>query len=124
MSYDDCTTIPQLMAATVARVGDQQALGVIRDGQLSWRTWAEVDADVRQLAKALANSGVQKGDRVAQLAENRYEWIVTDLAILSLGAVHVPLHVALSVEQINEQLTDSGAKLLFISRRSAEVPRR
>ncbi len=115
MSPDDRTTIPQLLATTVARVGDQSALGVIRDGQLFWRTWAQVDADVRRLAEALSRAAVRPGDRVAQFAENRYEWIVTDLAILSLGAVHVPLHSALSVDQIAAQLADSGAMLLFVS---------
>jgi long-chain acyl-CoA synthetase len=115
MSSDDYPTIPGLLASTLARVPEQPALGTIKNGQLTWRTWAEIDADVHALAGALQDAGVEFGDRVAQLSENRYEWIVSDLAILSLGAVHVPLHTSLSPEQIAEQVRDSGAKLLFVS---------
>lgn len=117
MSPDDCTTLPQLLATTVARVGDQPALGAIRHGQLSWRTWAEVDADVRRLAGGLRRAGVGKGDRVVQFAPNSYEWILTDLAVLALGAVHVPLHHSLSARQAAELLDRSAAKLLVVADR-------
>lgn len=118
MSPDDCTSIPQLLATTVARVGDQPALGTIRDGQLSWRTWSEVDADLRRLAGGLRRAGVGRGDRVVQFAPNCYEWILTDLAVLALGAVHVPLHHSLSAQQAAELLERSAPTLLVVSDRS------
>lgn len=108
-------TIPRLLEATVSGRTNESALGTIRDGQITWRTWSEIDADVQALAATLADLGIVAGDRVAQLAENRYEWIVADLAILSLGAVHVPLHTSLSIDQIAAQVADSGAKLLFVT---------
>ena len=42
----------------------------------------------------LIELGIQTGDRVAILSENRFEWLVTDIAILSAGAADVPLHAS------------------------------
>lgn len=107
-------TIPALFRATVARVGEQPGLGIIRDGQLSWKNWNEISAAVESAMLSLRNHGIGSGDRVVQYAPNSYEWIVTDLAILSLGAVHVPLHATLPSIQAAEQLKLADAKLLVV----------
>ncbi len=108
-------TIPQLLAATVEAVADRQALATIADEKLSWRTWAEVNAEVNQLAQAMLSVGILNGDRVVQVAANCYEWIITDLAIHRIGAVHVPLHTSLSAAQVADHVGDCGAKLVFLS---------
>jgi long-chain acyl-CoA synthetase len=61
------------------------------------------------LAAGLERLGVARGDRVALLAENRPEWHMADLAVLSLGAIDVPLYPTLTAKQIAYQLNDSGA---------------
>ena len=114
MSDVPLTTLPELLAATVARAGDQPALGTITGGQLSWQTWAEVDAETRRFAAKLRQVGIGAGDRVAQWAPNSSAWIITDLALLSLGAVHVPLHVSLAERQVAELLELAEAKLLIV----------
>ncbi len=75
----------------------------------------EVYGRVRALAAALAGWGVKKGDRVALLCENRWEWPVTDFAVLALGAVDVPLYPTLTAEQVGYMLKDSGAKVVVVS---------
>jgi long-chain acyl-CoA synthetase len=70
---------------------------------------------VKNLALGLADLGVKAGDRVAVISENRPEWSFSDLAILSLRAVSVPIYTTQAVEQIRYILEDSGAKALFIS---------
>lgn len=87
-------------------------------GQHESLTWGQLGDRVCQLAVALIRSGVEPGDRVVQVSENRLEWIVCDLAIQLARAVHVPLHATLSGRQIVEQLVDSGAKKAFLSDRS------
>jgi long-chain acyl-CoA synthetase len=116
------STVPELLQATVTRVGDQPALGTIRDGKLSWRTWAEVNADVQRVAGSLRRAGVGVDDRVVQFASNCYGWILTDLAVLWLGAVHVPLHRTLSTQQASELLQRTDAALLVTSDSEAELP--
>jgi long-chain acyl-CoA synthetase len=75
----------------------------------------EVIGKIKNLALGLADLGVKAGDRVAIISENRPEWSLTDLAILSLRAVNVPIYTTQAVEQIRYILEDSGAKMLFIS---------
>ena len=70
---------------------------------------------VRALAAALAGWGVAKGDRVALMSENRWEWPVADFAVLALGAVDVPLYMTLTQEQVGYMLRDSGAKVVVVS---------
>lgn len=75
----------------------------------------EVIERVKRIAMGLAALGVKEGDRVAIISENRPEWSLVDLAILSLRAVNVPIYTTQAVEQIRFILENSGAKMLFIS---------
>jgi long-chain acyl-CoA synthetase len=61
----------------------------------------------------LASLGVQPGDRVVQIAENSYWWIVCDLAIQMAQAIHVPLHARLAGEQYAWQVNHSGARVVL-----------
>jgi long-chain acyl-CoA synthetase len=72
----------------------------------------------RAVASQLADWGLKKGDRVAILAENRWEWAVADFAILALGAVDVPIYPTLTAQQIATLLSDSGARAIFVSSRT------
>ncbi|HEX8145409.1 MAG TPA: long-chain fatty acid--CoA ligase [Pyrinomonadaceae bacterium] len=111
------TTLPELCLAAIRRYGKPDALNHKRAGE-----WVNISAEtfierVRSLAIGLAGLGVKAGDRVALLSENRPEWSIADLAILSLGAVNVPIYTTQAVEQVRFILEDSGARLLFISGR-------
>ncbi|MCW5960775.1 MAG: long-chain fatty acid--CoA ligase [Pyrinomonadaceae bacterium] len=70
---------------------------------------------IKRIALGLAHLGVKAGDRVAIISENRPEWSISDLAVLSLRAVSVPIYTTQAVEQIRYILENSGAKILFIS---------
>ena len=67
------------------------------------------------VARALKEWGIQKGDRVAILSENRPEWTIADFACLLLGAVVVPVYTTLTGEQTAYILKDSGARIVFVS---------
>jgi long-chain acyl-CoA synthetase len=72
-------------------------------------------ADVEALALALAELGVTRGERVALLAENRYEWVITDLAVLGLGAVTVPIYPTLTTAQVRGLLENCEPRLIVVS---------
>jgi long-chain acyl-CoA synthetase len=72
-------------------------------------------ADVRALAAALERLGVQRGDRVGLLGENRPEWAIVDYALLCSGALNVPLYPTLPANQIAYILKHSGARVVFVS---------
>jgi long-chain acyl-CoA synthetase len=108
-------TLVELFARRVAESGDRLALHAPANGQYVTRTWGEIAADVRGWAQALAAIGVQPGDRVIQIAENRYEWLVADLAVHSIGGVHVAVHSTLSGEQMAFQILDTAARVVLLS---------
>jgi long-chain acyl-CoA synthetase len=114
-------TIPALLEATVARVGERPALGFFSNGVLKWMSWQNLLNHVQQALTKLQELGVHSGARVVQFAPNSYGWIVTDLAILSLGAVHVPLHATLPISQAGEQLAMADAMLLVVADESAKL---
>ena len=84
---------------------------------VAWKpiTSAQAYGRVRALAQRLDQWGVAKGDRVAIVSENRWEWAVTDFAVLALGAVDVPLYLTLTPEQVGYMMRDSGAKIAVVS---------
>src|SRR5262249_8165178 len=102
-------------ARRIEASGPETALGIKRAGKYAWMTWNDVASDVRRLAAALGSLGVQPGDRVAHVSENRYEWVITDLAIQLARAIHVPIHPTLAGPQIAWQLNHSGCRAVLIS---------
>ncbi|MFZ0831702.1 MAG: long-chain fatty acid--CoA ligase [Mycobacterium sp.] len=76
-------------------------------------TCAQAAAQIRAAALGLIGEGVNAGDRVAILSTTRYEWVILDYAILSVGAVTVPIYETSSPDQVRWVLEDSGAVLAF-----------
>ena len=72
---------------------------------------------VRDLSLGLGALGVASGDRVAIVSESRPDWVMADLAILTGGAVTVPIYPTLSPVQVHYVLQDSGAKAAIVSTR-------
>ena len=70
---------------------------------------------VRHLALGFSELGVCAGDKVAIISENRPEWSLTDLAVLSVRGVTVPIYTTQAVEQVRYILEDSGSKMLVVS---------
>jgi long-chain acyl-CoA synthetase len=70
---------------------------------------------VRAFAEALKGWGIEKGDRIAILGENRWEWAVADFASLAMGAVDVPIYPTLTSEQTGALLADSGTRVAVVS---------
>jgi long-chain acyl-CoA synthetase len=82
-----------------------------------WRSISssQFGRNVAATVHVLQEWGIQKGDRVAILSENRPEWTTADFAILLLGAVTVPVYATLTPEQTAYTLQDSGASVIFVS---------
>ena len=70
---------------------------------------------VSGVARELLAFGIQRGDRVAILSENRPEWTIADFAALTIGAVTVPIYSNLTAEQCEYIISNSGAKVIFVS---------
>jgi long-chain acyl-CoA synthetase len=111
------TTLVKLFCDCVERNGNFPALHLPSGTGAEFHslTWNELAHEVRRLAAGLRRAGVKPGDRVAQVSENRYEWILVDLAVHLARGVHVAVHASLSGPQIAWQIADSGACLVLLS---------
>ena len=78
-------------------------------------SWGDVANQVEIIASALAQRGITAGARVAILSENRLEWIIADLAIMSIGAISVPLFTTYTQTDITYLLSHSGARAIICS---------
>lgn len=77
-------------------------------------TWGEAGRQVARWQTALRRLGLQPGERVALMLDNRREWVFFDQAALGLGLVTVPLYTADRAENVAWVLEDSGAQALLI----------
>jgi long-chain acyl-CoA synthetase len=84
------------------------------DGEWGDVTCAEFRDDVTALARGLIAAGIEPGMRVGLMSRTRYEWTLIDYAILSVGAVTVPVYETSSAEQVAWILADSGAVACFV----------
>jgi len=79
------------------------------DGTWTPVTWREFARQVRGIAAGFIAAGIRPGDRVALMSHTRFEWTVLDYAILTAGAITVPVYPTSSLEQVGWILGDSGA---------------
>lgn len=108
-------TIPHYILESLRRNRKPDALShKIHD---AWQRFSgeRIIERIRHLTLGLEDLGIRAGDRVAIISENRPEWSLTDLAILSLKAVNVPIYTTQAVDQIRYILENSGARVLFVS---------
>ena len=109
-------TLISMFEDAVRQYGDKPALAhKPRGGTYEDISYTEFGASVDALSKGLNALGVQKGDRVAILSENRPEWAISDFGILKAGAVNVPMFSTLTAAQVGYILKDSGAKIICVS---------
>lgn len=82
----------------------------------AWKeeTWSDYYQCVEKIAGYLKVCGIHRGDRVALISETRYEWGLVDLAVLSLGAITVPIYPSCTESDISYILKNSEAKLLVL----------
>ena len=116
MDYDSCRSLPSMFFDQAARLGDKPFLWAKRDGRYRSVSWAQAARDVRRLALGLRSLGIARGDRVGLVSENRPEWIIADLAIMTAGAITVPTYVTHTVEDHRHVFANSGARAVFVSK--------
>ncbi|MCS6849876.1 MAG: long-chain fatty acid--CoA ligase [Gemmataceae bacterium] len=105
----------ELFLRQAERYGPRVAVRYRRHGWYYDLRWRDYQDEATAAAAGLIDAGVQLGDRVGLVSENRVEWLVADVAILLAGAVNVPPHAPLTARQIEFQVRDAGVSWLFVS---------
>jgi long-chain acyl-CoA synthetase len=108
-------TLNKLFFDAIERHNKPDALQVKRDGTFRPISSRDLADRVRQVALGLQDIGIQRGNHVAILSENRPEWVIADYACLTSGLTDVPIYPTLPQEQIPYILNDSGAVAIFTS---------
>ncbi|NRD78074.1 long-chain fatty acid--CoA ligase [Bacillus sp. BRMEA1] len=104
----------EMVSRSVHRFSEKDAFLWKKEGGYKGVSYHSFWMKVRQLAAGLAFYGIKQGDKVAILSENNPNWPISDLAILSLGAVSVPIHTTLPPEQIAFILDNADCSFIFI----------
>jgi len=109
--YVETANLPAAFFANVDAGGDRDLLVSKVDGEWRGISWRRVADQVRRLASILVERGVEAGDRVLVSAENRPEWAVADLAVMSIGAIIVPAYTTNTEDDHHYIMDHSGASV-------------
>jgi long-chain acyl-CoA synthetase len=115
MDYRRCRSLPAMFFEVARERAARGFLWAKRDGRYHPVSWTEAADAVSRLAQGLVLLGIEPGDRVALVSDNRPEWVVADLAIMSAGAVTVPAYITNTVEDHRHILGNSGARAAIVS---------
>jgi len=108
-------TIKQLLEQKSEEYRSQIAFQIRQEQGFRQYTFGQVNVLAQKIQAALIKLGVKYSDRVALLSQNRPEWVISYLAIVSMGAVVVPLDAMLSKDEILLLLDDCGARAVILS---------
>ncbi|MFN3423647.1 MAG: AMP-dependent synthetase/ligase [Novosphingobium meiothermophilum] len=125
MQLSDFAGFPNLVAMFLDRAdarGDAPFLSAKQNGQWQAISWAEAARQVCVLAEALRGLGLNPGDRVALVSENRPEWCIADHAIMAAGLVTVPTYVTNTERDHLHILENSGARAVIVSTSKLSQP--
>lgn len=112
---------PNLIAmidASFEAHGARDCIRVKRGGQWDSWTWRQVKDKVLSLSAALEKLGIRDGDTVAILSQTRPEWTLADIAIISVGAITVPIYASNLSDEVSFIVENSDAKAIFVEDRN------
>ncbi|WP_353226400.1 AMP-dependent synthetase/ligase [Novosphingobium sp.] len=118
MQLTDFDRYPNLVAMFLDRAetrGDHPMLAAKRGGKWTTISWATAAEQVCLLARSLRAIGLNPGDRVALVSENRPEWCIADLAIMAAGLITVPTYTTNTERDHHHILENSGARAIIVS---------
>lgn len=108
------TSVAAIFQNQAAKYGDRACVAYKHEGSYTNISWNDMNTMVRNIGAYLLSLGVKKGEKIAVFSPNRYEWWVADLAILSIGAVNVPIYATNSAEEALYVLNHSDSRLCFV----------
>ncbi len=115
INLDNFNNIVSLFIHQVSELKDKPYLWKKGKEKYESISWNETKDQVTAIAKGLINLGILKGDRVAIISENRPEWQIADLAIMSIGAITVPAYTTSTQKDYEYILNHCEARCLIVS---------
>ncbi len=113
--FEHFPNLVTMFLTRAAEKGEKPFLWAKRDGAWQPISWREAARQVAALAESLMGLGLEPGDRVMLVSENRPEWLIADLGIMAAGLVTVPTYTTNTTRDHTHILGNSGAKAVIIS---------
>ena len=108
-------TLSQIFFENSLLYKDKELFGFKKGGEWHHVSWNKASDLVQNLSVGLHEIGVKKNDKISIIAENSYKWCVTDLAIISLGAITVPGYTTSNEDEIFYLLSHSESSVVFVN---------
>ncbi|MBS0254270.1 MAG: long-chain fatty acid--CoA ligase [Proteobacteria bacterium] len=113
--FDRASNLVSLFLSRADERGEAPFLWAKLGGQWQSISWAEAARRVCLLAESLVALGLQPGDRVMLVSENRPEWCIADFAVMAAGGITVPAYVTNTTRDHLHVLENSGARMVVVS---------
>jgi long-chain acyl-CoA synthetase len=112
-------TLIDIYDSSLKAHGPRELFGTKKDGRWTWLTYAEFGSLVERFRGGLASLGLERGERVAMVSNNRVEWAVVAYASYGLGVALVPMYEAQNPKDWEYIVRDCEAKTLIVANESA-----
>lgn len=113
--YSQWQTLPEIFFDKAEELSGQPMLWAKTGAGWQPLTWRQVAEQVRRLAAGLRGLGIKPGDRIVLVSESQPEWVIADLAVMTVGAITVPAYTTNTVADHLHIMRDSGASLAIVS---------
>ena len=115
INFDNFNNIVSMFFEQAKKMKDKPYLWKKNNDNFESLSWEDVQLSVKSVARSLIDLGILKGDRVIILSENRPEWQIADLAIMSIGAITVPVYTTSTTADYTHIINHSSARCMIIS---------
>ena len=115
VNFDNFNSVVSLFNQQCRELKDSPYLWRKVEGKFLSLSWLDEQKKVNALAKGLISLGILKGDRVVILSENRPEWQIADLAIMSIGGITVPAYTTSTTSDYKHIINHSEARCIIVS---------
>ena len=113
--FESSNNLVELFLRRADELGERPFLTAKQGGEWRSQSWREAAEEVCLLAEALRGLGLQDGDRVVLVSENRPKWAIADLAIMAAGCITTPAYTTNTERDHLHILQDSGARAVIVS---------
>lgn len=108
-------TIPEMFFKVCTKNPDKNLFLHKKNGKYNGVKYSEIEESINNLSLGLLELGIRKGDRVAIASENRVEWFISSMSVLSIGAVVVPIFPSLTSKQVEYIFSDCQTTAAIVS---------
>mgnify|MGYP000926493785 CR=1 FL=1 len=114
--------LAQIFRSQAQKLGKRLAVEKRLNGVWQGITWEEYYENAKQVGLGLYSLGVRKGDRVSILSTNRLEWVISDMGILGIGAVTIPIYPTVPASEVG-YINSNSDSLVYIAEEKSAVAR-